>query len=105
MIETTQAYKVGEKTFGTVTEAQAAALALLLLPDKTPTDAEHALLSSVVSQAASVVAILVMREPKEKTRKPRSDQGKPHRKKKAEVVAESAPIESTVEGSGKYSGK
>lgn len=106
MIETCSAYKIGNDTFVSLKEAQVHALIQTLFPSADIAPAAEAAIQEIVAQKDKVIPILTMNEPAPKTRKPRSDQGKQHRKKRAVVTTpEPAPIESTVTGSGKYSGQ
>lgn len=101
IIETASVYKVGDKLFSTFESAQVDALTgmfnSIAADSSTKTLAEH-----LLAKKDEVLAILSMSEPVKRGRKPRSDQGKPHAKKKAKAPEEPASPGIKVEPSGKY---
>lgn len=78
MIEQTKAWKVGDKTFATLEEAQTAALLSII-----PVEAEsRQVVMLIVRRKDEVIDILTDPNKIIKPRKPRSDKGKPHTKGK-----------------------
>ena len=78
MIQSVNAYKVGERVFPTIEEAQKSELAALFNKKDGP-DAEHLAMvcaQSVVDNTDEVVAILTCAPKSKAPRKPRADKGK-----------------------------
>lgn len=70
----TTAYRVGERVFPTIEEAQAKELMDLMCGDKTPTDNEQNAAEFIVEHTDEIVAILTC-TPVKKPKKTRSDKG------------------------------
>ena len=77
MIQQVSAYRVGELVFPTIQDAQKKELEMLLADGGEHTEIAKAVIESIILHTDEVVAILTCQP---KSKKPRSDKGKSHRK-------------------------
>jgi hypothetical protein len=83
MIQSINAYKVGERVFPTIEEAQKEELMLLLADGGAHTEVAKSVINSVINHVDDVIAILTCQPKVKTTRKPRCDIGKKRGKKDA----------------------
>ena len=86
MIQSISAYKVGERVFPTIEEAQQNELLALMGAENSPTESDTNSAAWIVAHTDDVVAILTCQPKSKAPRKPRSDIGK-KRAKKDETTA------------------